>query len=610
MTDKTVTSNAQDNEENLTFADLGLNPEIVKSVSDLGYETPSAIQAQSIPAILDGKDILGTAQTGTGKTAAFMLPALQKIDISKRKVQLLVLAPTRELAIQVAEAGQKYCRNIKGFQTLPLYGGTPFPPQLTALKRGVHAVVGTPGRIIDHLERGTLKLDDLEILVLDEADEMLRMGFIDDVEKILKFAPKQKQTALFSATMPRAIERICNQYLQDPVTIKIAAKTQTVERISQRYWTVRGSDKTSGMVRMLEAEDFDGVIVFCRTKIMTQEVAEKLNARGFRAEPLNGDMAQDHRERVINNFKKGGVDIVVATDVAARGIDVVRVSHVINFDIPQDVESYVHRIGRTGRAGRDGQAIVLVYPREMRMLRTIENVTRQKIAEMVLPTNEEIRGRRFERFQEKIAAVVKEGGLETTQEWANRIKEALELTDQTLEAALLQLLQDYLPIEYNEPEPSKQRPQSERSERGGRNDRGGRNERGGRPERGERPDRGERKPRRSNENMNNYRIEVGREHHVRPGDIVGAIANEIDLDSAYIGEIVIQDNFSTVQLPDNMPNEVLGKMKTLRVRGVPMDMKPDQGGNRNGNSDNRKRPGGDRPEGERPRRRRRPAPRS
>ena len=365
--------------EQLTFQQLALSEPILKALNDVGYETPSPIQAETIPLLLSGRDVLGQAQTGTGKTAAFALPALSNIDVNQRDPQILVLAPTRELAIQVAEAFHKYAKHIKGFNVLPIYGGQEYGGQIRSLKRGVHAVVGTPGRVMDHIRKGTLNLDGLKTLVLDEADEMLRMGFIDDVEWILEQTPKTRQIALFSATMPTQVRRIATAHLTDPAQITIKMKTATANLIRQRFWPVSGMHKLDALTRILEAETFDGMIIFVRTRIATVEVAEKLSARGFAASALNGDIPQAQRERTVDQLKKGKLDILVATDVAARGLDVERISHVVNYDIPHDTEAYIHRIGRTGRAGREGDAILFVAPRERRMLNAIERATSKKI---------------------------------------------------------------------------------------------------------------------------------------------------------------------------------------------------------------------------------------
>ncbi len=389
-----------------TFDDLGLSPAILETIREIGYETPSPIQAASIPHLLEGRDILGQAQTGTGKTAAFALPILSRIDLSKRVPQALILAPTRELAIQVAEAFQTYARHLEGFHILPVYGGQGMGQQLRQLARGVHVIVGTPGRVMDHLRRETLNLDSLQTLVLDEADEMLRMGFIEDVEWILEHTPDTRQTALFSATMPPVIKKIASSHLNNPAEIRIQSKTSTVESINQQYWLVSGLQKLDALTRILDADDIDAMIIFVRTKTETVELAEKLEARGYEAAALNGDMTQILREKVVDRLKRGALDIVIATDVAARGLDVERITHVVNYDIPYDTETYVHRIGRTGRAGRKGTAILFVAPRERRMLRAIEQATRQPIEQMRLPTLRDIADRRIEQFKAQLVEVI------------------------------------------------------------------------------------------------------------------------------------------------------------------------------------------------------------
>ena len=393
------------------FADMALSPPLLKALDALGYEVPTAIQAQTIPLLLQGRDVLGQAQTGTGKTAAFALPLLSNIELKQKAPQVLVLAPTRELAIQVAEAFKSYSSQLKSFHVLPVYGGQEYGTQIRALQRGVQVLVGTPGRVMDHMRRGNIKLDQLKTLVLDEADEMLRMGFIDDVQWILEQAPKQRQIALFSATMPAAVRKISRQYLRDPAEVTIEVKTTTAETIRQRYWPVSGTHKLDALTRILEAESFDAMLVFVRTKTATLELAEKLQARGYSAVALNGDIAQKNRERIIEQLKAGKHDILVATDVAARGLDVARISHVINYDIPHDTEAYVHRIGRTGRAGREGDAILFVAPRERRMLQAIENATRKQIELMELPSTDMVNNRRIELFKQRISDTLAEEDL-------------------------------------------------------------------------------------------------------------------------------------------------------------------------------------------------------
>ena len=431
----------------VSFNDLKLPQSLLDALRDVGYETPSPIQAATIPPLLEGRDLVGQAQTGTGKTAAFALPVLARVDVSKTHTQALVLAPTRELAIQVAEAFQKYATKMPGFHVLPIYGGQPYGAQLHGLKRGAHVVVGTPGRVIDHLERRTLDLSQLTTLVLDEADEMLRMGFIDDVKTVLEKTPATRQVALFSATMPTVIRKIAQTYLRDPAEVTITAKTTTAANIRQRYWLVSGHhNKLDALTRILEAEAFDAMIVFTRTKQATEELAEKLEARGFSAAAINGDIAQAQRERTVQRLKDGQLDILVATDVAARGLDVERISHVLNFDIPYDTESYVHRIGRTGRAGRSGDAILFVAPRERGMLRAIERATRQTIDAMNLPSVEAVNDRRVAKFGERINEMLTEGGLEQFEDLIARYESEHEVTALQIAAALAKLVQGKKPL--------------------------------------------------------------------------------------------------------------------------------------------------------------------
>lgn len=535
-----------------TFEQLGLNEFILKALQDVGYETPSPIQAQSLPPLLEGRDILGQAQTGTGKTAAFALPILQQIDVKQKSPQVLVLAPTRELAIQVAEAFQSYARYIKGFHILPIYGGQSYDGQIRALKRGVHVVVGTPGRVMDHMRKGTLKLDGLRHLVLDEADEMLRMGFIDDVEWVMSHTPDDRQIALFSATMPREIAKVANTYLQNPVHVKIEVKTTTAETIRQRYWFVGGVNKLDALTRILEAETFDAIIIFVRTKTATVELAEKLEARGYSSAALNGDISQALRERTIDRLKKGQVDVLIATDVAARGLDVERISHVINYDIPYDTEAYVHRIGRTGRAGRSGDAILFVARREQRMLRAIERATGKPIDEMSLPSTADINEQRVQKFKQNVAEVIENQDLEFFKKMIAELAEETQLSMQDIAAALAHTTQGDRPFFLEE------RPEPKPSPRD-------------RDARGERSEKRERGPRRERDpNMETYRIEVGRSDGVSPGNIVGAIANEGDIESKFIGHIKLYDNFSTVDLPKGMPKETFEQLRKAWVCNKPM----------------------------------------
>ena len=565
--------------ESLTFSQLDLPEPILRAVTELGYENPSPIQAAAIPKLLAGEDLLGQAQTGTGKTAAFALPLLARLDPAQNEPQILVLAPTRELAIQVAEAFQAYARFMPTFHVLPLYGGQNYTTQLRSLKRGSQVIVGTPGRIMDHLDRGTLVLDKLRAIVLDEADEMLRMGFIDDVQTIMDATPAGRQVAMFSATMPSQIRAIAQKHLNNAQEIKIESKTSTVERITQRYVMLDGNQKLDALTRVLEGEEYDASIIFVRTKSATEEIAEKLGARGYAVACLNGDMNQANREQTIRRLKASQIDVIVATDVAARGLDVERISLVINYDIPYDSEAYVHRIGRTGRAGREGKAILFVSPRERRLLRTIEHATRQPIEKMSLPTGEVIEQRRIESFRETLANTIEAKNLSFFQDLINDWREKLETTDADLAAALLFMAQKDQPLNVASQFPEIREPHA-RGERSERGDRPARFERGDRPERsGDRPERGPRPPRRELQgNYINYRIEVGKEHGVRAGDIVGAIANEANIDSQFIGNIKLFDHFSTVELPGDMPTEVFQHLKKVYVRKQKLNISVDTGG--------------------------------
>ena len=586
----------------IKFSDLGLPESLMQALRTVGYESPSPIQAATIPPLLAGRDLIGQAQTGTGKTAAFALPALAQLTAVAGKPQVLVLAPTRELAIQVAEAFQKYATHIPGFHVLPIYGGQSYQPQLSALKRGVHVVVGTPGRVIDHLERGSLDLSQIRCLVLDEADEMLRMGFIDDVEAVLKKTPESRQIALFSATMPTQIKRIAQTYLKNPVEIAIKSLTSTAENIRQRFWMVSGINKLDALTRILEAEPFEAMIVFARTKLGTDELAEKLAARGFSAAAINGDVDQKMRERTIQRLKDGQIDILVATDVAARGLDVDRISHVLNYDIPYDTESYVHRIGRTGRAGRKGEAILFVAPRERGMLGAIERATRQKIEQMNLPSVDAVNENRVAKFLGKIEGALAHEDLSVFRELVERYEREKNVPAVEIAAALAKLVQGKTPLLLTQPvrperafEPRETRPVREHATR----DHGDRPQR----ERTER-DRTERAPREHGApevGMRTYRIDVGHQHGVQPGNIVGAIANEADLEARFIGRIDIRDDFTLVDLPDGMPPELLAHLQTVRVASKPLRMRVAEDADINAPS--RKRsfgpPRGDRPGGPR-----------
>ena len=651
------------------FRELGLHESVLRALEDVGYESPSPIQAATIPLLLAGKDVLGQAQTGTGKTAAFALPVLSRIDLSLRPPQALVLTPTRELAIQVAEAFQRYASHMKGFHVLPIYGGQSYVPQLQSLKRGVHVVVGTPGRVMDHIKRGTLDLSALSHVVLDEADEMLQMGFLDDVDWILTHAPKERTVALFSATMPAAVRRVAQTHLRKPEEVTIKSKTSTAANIRQRYWVVSGMHKLDALTRLLEAEPFDGMLVFARTKQSTTELAERLGARGFAVEALNGDIAQNLRERTIARLKSGQIDIVVATDVAARGLDVERISHVINFDVPYDSESYVHRIGRTGRAGRSGEAILFIAPRERNMLRVIERATRQVIEPMDLPTIADVNQQRVTRFTQRITEALAANEVGEYRSMLEQYERDHNVPAIEIAAALATLVQGKSPLQLADRRPpppptprtvpraydsaegkpprkeraawdapraeqvmsspdqavSEERAPRERDERPARRERPPRSEPGSygksearseskpaytrpeparaeeseRPRRGSesgssygrpegkpeyssrseasRPEEGERQ-RRGGEPMETYRVEVGLMHGVKPGNIVGAIANEAGLDGKHIGRVDIRSDHSFVDLPEGMPKDVFRQLQKVRVAGQMLQIGRARGG--------------------------------
>ena len=577
----------QSTETTLSFSDLALSAPLLQAIRDIGYETPSPIQAASIPPLLAGHDLLGQAQTGTGKTAAFALPILNNIDTSRREPQALVLTPTRELALQVAEAFQGYARHLPDFHILPIYGGQGMDTQLRQLRRGVHVIVGTPGRVMDHMRRGTLTLDGLKTLVLDEADEMLKMGFIDDVEWILEQSPPERQIALFSATLPDVIRKVAKRHLRDPKEAKIEAKTATVEAIAQRYWPVTGTNKLDALTRILEVEDFDAMLIFVRTKIATEELAEKLEARGYSASALNGDMSQQLREKTVERLKKKSLDIVVATDVAARGLDVDRISHVVNYDIPYDTEAYIHRIGRTGRAGRTGHAILFVAPRERRMLAAIEKATRHRIREMRLPTREDIAERRVEQFKEMLMGVLEAQELSFYRGFVDKLAKDQELDLLDIASALTFLAQKerpLIPAERSEREHFDDgrdaRKRVERSDRpayeGEKRERPYRErEREFRepPREGEFRERREpREPREYDDSGTLYRLDVGRNDGVAPKDIVGAIANEAGIPGKSIGHIKLYDDFSTVSLPADLPPHTVKRMERIFIMGKPINL--------------------------------------
>ena len=530
-----------------SFAELGLHPDVVAALADVGYETPSPIQAETIPVMLAGTDLLGQASTGTGKTAAFALPILSRIDLSQHAPQALVLTPTRELAIQVAEAFHKYAAKLPGFHVLPIYGGQSYTPQLKGLKRGAHVIVGTPGRLIDHVQSGALDLSELKFLVLDEGDEMLQMGFVDDIDRIFKSSPPEKQVALFTATLPHQIRRIAQTHMRDPREITVKSRGEAAPKIRQRYWLVSGLHKLDALTRLLEAEKFEAILVFVRTKIETVDLAQRLEARGFAASALNGDMEQRAREQTVQRLRDGKIDIVIATDVAARGLDVERISHVINYDIPYDSETYIHRIGRTGRAGRSGDAILFVSPRERNMLRVIERVTQQRIEEMRMPTVADVNELRLVKFKERVTAAVLSGAGKDFQPLLEQIEADGNIPAIEIAAAIASLMQGTTPLLLTQKAEGEAKP-----------------------------------PPRIDGSVptQTYRIEVGHEHGVLPGNIVGAIANEAGIEGRHIGHIDIREDHSYVDLP-GLPDEMLGHMQKVKVRGSELrmtrvDSKPDK----------------------------------
>jgi ATP-dependent RNA helicase DeaD len=540
-----------------TFADLQIHASVLRAIADVGYESPTAIQAATIPPLMAGSDVVGLAQTGTGKTAAFAIPILSKIDITSKATQALVLAPTRELALQVAEAFSRYGAHLRQLNVLPIYGGSSYGVQLAGLRRGAQVVVGTPGRVIDHLERGTLDLSRVDYLVLDEADEMLSMGFAEDVERILSDTPEYKQVALFSATMPPGIRKITTKYLHDPFEVTSEAKTATADNISQRYIQVAGPRKMDALTRVLEVEPFEAMIVFVRTKQATEEVAERLRARGFSAAAINGDIPQAQRERTITALREGGIDILVATDVAARGLDVERISHVLNYDIPHDTESYVHRIGRTGRAGRSGTALLFVSPRERHLLKAIEKATRQTLIEAQLPTVEDVNAQRVAKFSDSITDVLGGPGLELFRQLVEDYEREHDVPMADIAAALALQSRDGEAF-LMAPEPPPKR--AERTERTERRDR---------PE----------KPRHTRA-FTTYRVSVGKRHKIGPGAIVGAIANEGGLHRSDFGHIAIGPDFSLVELPAKLPPSTLKKLEQTRISGVLIDLRLERSSNK------------------------------
>ncbi len=594
--DQPEADTASEQPEGPTFADLGLDDRVVRALKDIGYERPSPIQAATIPALLDGRHVVGLAQTGTGKTAAFALPVLSRLDPKQKSPQALILAPTRELALQVCEAIEKYSARMTGVRVLPVYGGQGYGVQLSALRRGVHIVVGTPGRIMDHLDKGTLDLSQLRFLVLDEADEMLKMGFAEDVETILAATPEDKHVALFSATMPAQIRRISQKYLTDALEITVERTTTTAPNITQRHLFVSYPQKVEALTRILEVENFEAMIVFVRTKNETETLAEKLRARGFSAAAINGDVAQAQRERTVAQLKSGKLDILVATDVAARGLDVERISHVVNYDIPTDTESYVHRIGRTGRAGRSGDAISFVTPRERHLLKAIEKATRTTLTEMSMPSAEDINASRLGRFDDRITAALASSDLSTFRDVVGHYVREHDVPEGDVAAALAIVLQGDEPM-LLDPDPVRP-PRRERDDRAPRRDRDGEGSR-----------RGDRGPRGSSGPMGTYRIAVGRRHKVEPRQIVGALANEGGLRRQDFGHIDIRGDFSIVELPATLPPGTTDRLSRTRISGQLIELREWQergggrheGGRRDGGSYDKK-PYGKKPYDKKPHR--------
>ncbi|WP_293769686.1 DEAD/DEAH box helicase [uncultured Corynebacterium sp.] len=552
------------------FAHLGLPDDVQDAVAKVGFTQPSPIQQQTIPILMEGRDVVGLAQTGTGKTAAFALPVLSQIDPDARHPQALVLAPTRELALQVADSFQSFADHLGRIDVLPIYGGQAYGIQLSGLRRGAQIIVGTPGRVIDHLEKGSLDISQLRFLVLDEADEMLNMGFQEDVERILEDTPEDKQVALFSATMPNSIRRLSKQYLNDPAEVTVKSERRTNDNIAQRFLLTAHRQKMDAFTRILEVIDYDGIIVFCRTKHETEEVADALRDAGYNAAAINGDIAQQQRERTVDQLKDGRLDILVATDVAARGLDVERITHVVNFDIPNDTESYVHRIGRTGRAGRSGEAILFVTPRERRMLRSIERVTNARLEEMELPTADEVNAKRKEKFFTAIGEHVEDKQFELFRELVREYSSGNNVAMDDIAAALAVQLQggnEFLLKDL--PVSKRDRRERDRFERDDRRDRD-RGDRGGFRDR----DRG---PRRPDGDFETYRLDVGKRQNVRPGAIVGALANEGGLSSKDFGRITIAVGHTLVDLPKNLDPSVLDRLKDTRISGQLINIQKDTG---------------------------------
>ncbi|MBY7994916.1 DEAD/DEAH box helicase [Vibrio fluvialis] len=542
----------------IQFSDLALNSAILSALNEMGFVSPTPIQAAAIPLLLEGRDALGKAQTGTGKTAAFSLPLLNKLDLSQYKPQAIVMAPTRELAIQVAAEIKNLGQNIKGLKVLEIYGGASIVDQMRALKSGAHIVVGTPGRVKDLISRERLHLDECHTFVLDEADEMLKMGFVDDVTWIMEQAPETAQRVLFSATMPPMVKDIVDRFLREPARVDVAGSNQTVAKVEQQFWVVKGVEKDEAMARLLETEETDASIVFVRTRQDTERLADWLCARGFKAAALHGDIPQSLRERTVDHIKQGVIDILVATDVVARGLDVPRITHVFNYDIPFDVESYIHRIGRTGRAGRKGKAILLVRTNQIRMLRTIERVTRSSMEEIQLPHRDKVAEARLSQLAVELEAEKEHTSLEKFSELVEKLQASLELDATTLAAILLKRQQGKRPLFYVGEDPmleAMERDKARRRERReGGDRREGRREFGGRGEFA------------ANTDWETYQLQVGRDQGVQVKDIVGALANELGLTKGSIGAIKLAQGHTFVQLPKEMSADVTGKLRKLRIR--------------------------------------------
>jgi len=578
----------------MTFSDFALSPAVLQAVGKVGYESPSPVQQAAITPLLEGKHLLATAQTGTGKTAAFALPVLSTLNLEIAAPQILVLAPTRELAIQVAEAFETYASEMRGFKALAIYGGQSMHTQLQALKRGVHVVVGTPGRVMDHLRRKSLKLNQLQSVVLDEADEMLRMGFIDDVEWILEHTPEQKQVALFSATMPKPIRKIAENYLHEPTEIHIQPDTSKVSNIEQLYWPINRTRKIDALIRLLEAEPVDGTVVFVRTKSQTVEVADKLLLVGINAAPINGDMNQTLRERTIEKLKCGQVDVLVATDVAARGIDVTRISHVFNYDMPFDSDVYTHRIGRTGRAGRSGKAILFVTQREKRLLRSLEKATKSEIAQIELPSPAQIRQLRIEKFKQDVLAIESENLPELFGKVAKDIVDESGKPIEEIIAALVYIAQQSRPFYSPSSKNDKNQKKNTENDTGASHQRH-KNQRHKNEKQNDKKRKGPRKEAVYDDDgeeviMETFKVHVGHKDDVNPGHIVGAIANEADISSKYIGHINIQDTWSTVDLPGGMPEELYRHLKKVRVQNKKLNIERMSASKQAGRPNTKKKP--------------------